>query len=176
MKEQKTITRQELITLLMGFDDTKQQPFVNVVMETPVRMNKTGNPYYDKVFKRSSCNYKLNIDYGQRVNNNSQKEGIETPFEVGEMKGKKHISKCVCIDTKTETTHYLMLERFNEIQPKNEYIMDGNPIEKQLFEGYMTKVYESKSQEQERKVMVITPKIDNIKQMSFDGIQYTIEG
>jgi hypothetical protein len=176
MKEIVNITRQELITLLMNFDETKHQPFVNVVMETPVRMIKTGNPYYERIFKKSSCNYKLNVDYGKRVNNNITKEGIEENFEVGEMKGKKHISKCVCVDTKTETTHYLMLERFDEINPQNEYLMEGNLIEKTLFEPFMTKVYENKSQPQERKVMVITPKIDNIKEMSFGGFKYIIEG
>ena len=68
-----------------------------------------------------------------------------------------------------------MLERFDEIKPTNEYIFEGNEIEKQLFEGYMTKVYESQKQEQERKVMVITPKLENIKEISLNGIHYTIE-
>src|ERR1019366_6461856 len=165
MKTELKITHQELLTLLMNFDETKQQPFVNVGMITPVRMLKTNNPYYEKVFKKSSCNYKLNIDYKQSIDNNSVKEGIEQNFQVEEMKGKKHISKCVCIDTKTETTHYLMLERFDEIQPQVEYVMEGNPILKQLFEGYMNKVYVSQKQEQEKKVMVITPKIENIYEM-----------
>ena len=176
MKEVKHITRQELITLLKNFDETTEQPFVNVVMETPVKMLKTGNPYYDRIFKRSSCNYKLNVDYGKRVNNNMTKEGIEENFEVGEMKGKKHISKCVCVDTKTEQTYYVMLERFTEIKPQNEFFFEGNPIEKTLFENYMTKVYDNNSQPQERKVMVITPKIENIREMSFNGFKYVIEG
>jgi hypothetical protein len=67
-----------------------------------------------------------------------------------------------------------MLERFDEIKPTNEYICEGNQIEKQLFESFMTKVYESQKQEQERKVMVITPKIENIREISLNGIHYTI--
>ena len=176
MKEVKHITRQELITLLTNFDETTQQPFVNVVMETPVKMLKTGNPYYDRVFKKSSSNYKLNVDYGKRVNNNMDKENVDGEFQVGEMKGKKHISKCLCVDTKTEETYYVMLERFDEIKPQTEYLMEGNPIDKTVIEPFMTKVYENKSQPQERKVMVITPKIDNIREMSFNGFKYIIEG
>jgi hypothetical protein len=40
----------------------------------------------------------------------------------------------------------------------------------------MTKVYESQKQEQERKVMVITPKIENIKEISLNGTKYEIIG
>ena len=172
MKTQMTIGQQELITLL----STIEKPtFTNIVMETKVRMNKTNNPYYDKVVKRSKCNYSLGVNYENRVNKNEKKEGLEGNFETEKPSGKTHISKCLLIDDKTQSVHYVMLERFDEIKPTNEYIFEGNEIEKQLFEGYMTKVYESQKQEQERKVMVITPKIENIKEISLNGVHYTIE-
>ena len=38
----------------------------------------------------------------------------------------------------------------------------------------MNKVYERQKQEQERKGMVITPKIENIKEISLNGIHYNI--
>lgn len=166
-----TIGQQELITLL----STIEKPtFTNVVMETKVRMNKTNNPYYDKVVKRSKCNYSLGVNYENRVNNNEKKEGLEGNFETEKPSGKTHVSKCLLIDDKTQSTYYVMLERFDEIKPTNEYIFEGNEIEKQLFEGYMTKVYESQKQEQERKVMVITPKLENIKEISLNGTHYVI--
>lgn len=167
-----TVNQQELITLL---NEVKSSTFVNVVMETKVRMNKTGNPYFDKVIKRSSSNYLMGNDYEKRVQSNEKKEGLEPNFEVEEMKGKKHISKVVCVDTKTESVHYLMVERFDETKPTNEYFCEGNTIEKVLFESFMTKVYESQKQEQERKVMVITPKIENIREISFGGNKYIVE-
>ena len=166
-----TIGQQELITLL----STIEKPtFTNVVMETKVRMNKTNNPYYDKVVKRSKCNYSLGVNYENRVNNNEKKEGLEGNFETEKPSGKTHVSKCLLIDDKTQSTYYVMLERFDEIKPTNEYIFEGNEIEKQLFEGYMTKVYESQKQEQGRKVMVITPKLENIKEISLNGTHYVI--
>ena len=166
-----TIGQQELITLL----STIEKPtFTNVVMETKVRMNKTNNPYYDKVVKRSKCNYSLGVNYENRVNNNEKKEGLEGNFETEKPSGKTHVSKCLLIDDKTQSTYYVMLERFDEIKPTNEYIFEGNEIEKQLFEGYMTKVYESQKQEQERKVMVITPKLENIIEISLNGTHYVI--
>jgi hypothetical protein len=39
----------------------------------------------------------------------------------------------------------------------------------------MTKVYESQKQEQERKVMVITPKLENIREISLNGVHYEID-
>jgi hypothetical protein len=137
-------------------------------------MNKTNNPYFDKVIKRSKGNFLMGNDYGTRVITNEKKEGFEGNFEVEEMKGKKHVSKVVCVDTKTESVFYLMVERFDEIKPKVEYIFEGNEIEKTLFESFMTKVYESQKQVQERKVNVLTYKIENIKEISFGKEKYKV--
>jgi hypothetical protein len=171
-KETKKINQQELITLL----STIEKPtFTNIVMETKVRMNKTNNPYYEKVIKRSKCNYSLGVNYESRVNNNEVKEGLEGNFETEKPKGKTHISKCLLVNDTDNSTYYVMLERFDEIKPTNEYIFEGNEIDKQLFESYMTKVYESQKQEQERKVMVITPKLENIREISLNGVHYEID-
>lgn len=170
------ISKTELIGLLNGIE---KSTFVHLLTETKVRMNKTGNPYFDRIVKKSSCNYLMGNDYGKRVIVNGEKEGIpseENTFEVEEMKGKKHVSKVVCIDTKTESVYYLMVERFDEISPKVEYVCEGNPIEKQLFESYMVKVSESKKQPQERKVKVLTFKIDSIKEISFGKEKYQVVG
>jgi hypothetical protein len=67
-----------------------------------------------------------------------------------------------------------MLERFDEIKPTNEFIFEGNEIDKQLFQDFMVKYTESVKQEQERKVSVITPKIENIKEISLNGMKYII--
>jgi hypothetical protein len=137
-------------------------------------MNKTNNPYYNKVVKRSKCNYSLGVNYENRVINNYTKEGIESTFETEKPSGKTHISKCLLVSDKDNSVHYVMLERFDEIKPTNEFIFEGNEIDKQLFQDYMVKYTESQKQEQDRKVMVITPKIENIKEMSINGTKYII--
>lgn len=165
------ITQNELLEIL---NSVEKSTFVNLVTETKVRMNKTGNPFFDKVTKKSKSNFLIGNDYGIRVTNNEKKEGIEGNFEVEEMKGKKHVSKCVCIDTKTESVYYLMVERFDEIKPQVEYTFEGNSIEKTLFESYMVKVSESKKQVQEKKVSVLTFKISNIKEISINKEKYQV--
>ena len=170
----KQITKSQLIEILNGVE---KSTFINLTTETKVRMNKTGNPYYDRVIKRSKCTFLIGNEYWKRVIVNGEKEGIskeENTFEVEEMKGKKHISKCVCVDTKTESKYYLSVERFNEIKPKIEFLFEGNPIEKELFESYLVKVTESQKQEQERKVNWLTYGIDSIKQITINKEQYEV--
>jgi hypothetical protein len=174
-KETKVISQSEVVNLLGNYE---KKSFINVVTDTLVRMNKTGNPYYNLVHKHSSRNYLINSDYLKRVIKEGEKEGIseeENTFEVEDMKGKKRVKNSVCIDTKTEQTYYLFLELFDEVKPQVEYTCEGNPIDKQLFESYLVKVSESKKQPQERKVKVITPKIENIKSFTLEGVKYIVE-
>ena len=165
------ITVNELLNLL---NQIEKPTFVHITMETEVRMNKKDNPYFGRVKKVTSGNYLLCSDYEQRVNNNSEKEGQERTFKSELPKGKKHISKCVLVDTKTESVHYVMLERFDEIKTKVSYYMDGNEIEKQLISDWLRSSYKSKKQTQERKVMVFTPKLTNIREISIDKMKYTV--
>lgn len=166
------ITKGQLVGIL---NQVNVPTFTNVLMKTPVRMNKTGNPYFGQIVKITKGNYLIGSDYEKRVNNNYEKEGMERTFVVEPPKGKEHISKCVLVDTKTRTTHYLMMERFDEIHPKVEYQMiDGTSIEKQLFESFLVKVSENQKQEQERKVLPLTPKISNILEITLNGVKYEV--
>jgi hypothetical protein len=147
--------------------------FINVTMLTDVRMNKTNNPFFGRVKKLSSCNYLTGVNYEGRVKTNMEKEGLNPDsFQVEKPSGKSHVSPCVLVDDKTGGTFYLMVERFDEIQPKVEFLMDGDVIGKELFESYMVKVSESKKQEQDRKVMVLTPKVENIVSFTLNGTKY----
>ena len=145
-------------------------------MSTEVRMNKTNNPFFGQVRKISNCNYLIGNDYESRVNSNEEKEGLEGDFVSLKPSGKSHVSKCVLVDDKTGLTHYLMVERFDEIQPKVTYIQDGiGEILKEQFENFLVKTSDTSRQDQERKVMVITPKIENIREMSLNGVHYVVE-
>lgn len=174
----------ELVGVLMNIESGT---FVNIEMFTDVRMNKTGNPFFGKVKKYSSCNYLVGNSYQDRVNSNIKKEnetdGTGQSFKSEKPKGQTHVSKCVLVDDKTGQTHYLMVERFNEIKPQtclmdndfNPYIKDKmDETQRELFEQFVEqrKVYESKKQPQERKVMVLTPKVKNILSITIDKIKY----
>jgi hypothetical protein len=171
-KQTLNVSVPELVEILKQVD---KSTFVSLTTETEVRMNKTGNPYFGQVKKLSTCNYLMGNDYETRVNSNEVKEGLNGTFESLKPSGKHHVSKCVLIDDKTESVHYLMVERFDEITPKVEYKFNGNPIDKMLFQDFLVKTSGSSRQEQERKVMVITPKVESIKEMSLNGVHYIVE-
>ena len=86
MKDTITISQQELLTIL---NDVEKSTFVNLVIETEVRMRKTNNPYFGRVIKRSKCNYLIGNEYESRVQSNEVKEGMEGTFQSEPPKGKQ---------------------------------------------------------------------------------------
>lgn len=169
-----TVTVPELVEVLK---QVEKSTFVSLTTETEVRMNKTGNPLYGQVKKLSTCNYLMGNDYEDRVNNNEKKEGLDGDFQSMKPSGKHHVSKCVLIDDKTESVHYLMVERFDEIKPQVEYRKNGEPMNEtdlMIMNDFLVKSSGSSRQEQERKVMVITPKVESIKEMSLNGVHYVV--
>jgi hypothetical protein len=175
---EQTVSREKLIEILK---EVEKSTFINLVTETKVRMSKTGNDLFDKVFKRSSCRYLIGNDYEKRVNNNYTKEGVESTFQSEASKVGTHVSKCVLFNEKTGS-YYLQVERFDnkENSPIVDYFTLENgeekPIDKSQFEKFLPKIYESQKQEQDKKVMVITPKIENIKKISIDSEKYVVVG
>jgi hypothetical protein len=179
---EREVSVNEMITILKGVD---KSTFINVTMETIPNMVKTGNEFYDKlnksfsVRKLSTCNYLIGNDYETRVNSNEVKEGLEGNFESFKPSGKSHVSKCVLVDDKTQSIHYLMVERFDEISPIVEYRENGvrmDVVRLNLMKSFLVKVSETSRQDQERKVMVITPKIENIKECTLNGVHYIVNG
>lgn len=173
------VTFQELLNILLsiGVTRTLNNHFVNVVMTTTPSMNKTGNPYFGKVRKHSSRNYRFLIDYKKRVEKRTEQEsGVAIDYKVEKAKGKHHISPAVLMDDKTNTIHYLMLEFFPEVKASVTYSFEKETIDYAMFKDYLTKVSECKKQPQENKVMCITPMVQNIHSISLDGTKYVVEG
>lgn len=165
------VTVSELKNVLMGIDKGQ---FIHLWTETEVRMNKTGNPYYGQVTKISSRSYLTGCDYESRVNSNMTKEGLEPDFVTEKPSGKTHVSPCVLVSDKDETKFYLMVEHFNEVPPVVEYRYNGGTIEKTMFQDWSIKVSESKKQEQDRKVQVVTFLLTSIRKISVQGTTYVV--
>ena len=166
-----TIPRGNMITLL---NEVERPTFVHLVTETKVRMNKKGNPYHEQIVKCLSSNFYIGSEYEKRVNNNREKEGVETDFVSSPLSGKNHISKCVLTDTKTQTKFYVMCEWFKRSYPKVEYKYNGNSIDKQMFESYLVKRKESEKQQIENKVNIVTYLIESIKEIRMNRTRYIL--
>ena len=175
IKDTKSISKTEMLQIL---SEVEKSTFINLVTETSVRMNKTGNKYYNRIKKLSSCNFLTGNSYEDRVRSNEEKEGLTPDFVSKENSVGSHISKCVLFNQNTNS-YYLMVERFDEIKPQVEYkeITDEGEkiIEKMMFEDFMVKSSPIKTQDQERKVMVLSYKLDSIKEFSLGGVKYVVE-
>lgn len=165
------ITRPQMKTLFMGV--TKPE-MINLVTETFTTMNKTDNPYFGQIIKKSKCNFLLCTDYGKRVNNNRVKEDKEADFVPQAPKGKKHLSPCVLTDEKTETKLYLFVERFDEIKAQVQYYFNDEPIDKAMFQEFLPKSSGSNTQELDREVKPLTYLFDSIVGFSFRGRKFSV--
>lgn len=171
VKQTVKVTEQEMLTILMNVE---KSTFINVVSSTNVRMNKTNNPYFDKVKKLTKSNYLIGNEYETRVQTNEGKEGLEKSFESVESSVGVHVSKCVLFNEKLNT-YYLQYELFKESNPTTEFLFEGNQIEKELFESYLVKKSTTSRQTQERKVFFQTFKVSSINEFTLDGTHYIVE-
>jgi hypothetical protein len=179
MKTTTNITKQELITLLSTID---KPTFVNIVSTTNVKMNKEKtkegnkelNPYYNKVVKLRKGNFLIGSDYEKRVQTNDKKEGGEGNFQSKESSVGVHISKCVLYNERLNK-YYLSHEKFPQVKPTNEFIFEGNSIDKMIFDKWISDSNPYQNQPQEKKVEWTTLTIDNIKEISLEGTKYIIE-
>ena len=169
--ESKKITQQELLTLLMNVE---RPTFTNVVSETIPKMNKTGNPYFGKVVKKSKGNFFIGGSYEDMVNERMKKEGMEPTFESEKCSVGEHISKCVQYNENTKK-HYLQYFTFPTSKPKSTFEFEGNEIDKQLFESFMVKKSEKSRQPQENKHNPQSLTTTNIKEITRHGVHYEID-
>jgi hypothetical protein len=157
-------------------------PFVNLTYISPFnnwvkKCKEDGsiNPYWKEVTKETKKTYLPVVNYKGRNDGNRIKEGIEGEHELGVLKGKKHISKCLLTDLETETKLYIMVEQFQEIKPsKTIYRHNGNEIDKGLFEKWITFYDNYSGQEQDRKVEVLTLLLDRMERITINGQGYKI--
>jgi len=170
-KETKKITHEELLVLLMNVD---KPTFTNVVSEVFPKMNKTGNPYFGKLVKKSKGNYFIGGSYEDMVNKRMKKEGMEPTFESKECSVGTHISKCVQYNENTKK-HYLQYFTFETSKPKSTFEFEGNEIDKQLFESFMVKKSEKSRQPQDNKHQPQSLTTTNIKEITLEGVHYEVE-
>ncbi len=172
-KETKKITHEELLVLLMNVD---RPTFTNVVSQVIPKMNKTGNPYFGKVVKKSKGNYFIGGTYEDMVNKRMVTEGMEPTFESKECSVGQKVegSKCLQYNDNTKK-HYLQYFIFPTSKPKSTFEFEGNEIDKQLFESFMVKKSEKSRQPQENKHQPQSLTTTNIKEISLNGVHYEIE-
>jgi hypothetical protein len=158
----KVITRNDFRTILEGVNNPDMISFVSKV---PEKMNQyldywligeggkktknpnpTVNPFFESGVYNLSRKYKIitGFDYVKSVNRRLEKEGKESNFVGGFQNPDREvwfevISKGLVTDRKTHSKFYLRYQFCKDsVIGTPEHFYNGNPIEKQLFESYLT--------------------------------------
>lgn len=180
-KSRVQVSVEELVNII---DNVQGSPFVNIKMKTLHRevlkkskLDGSENPFYKEIFKVTEKTYKIVTNYEKRVHNNLVKEEKDpNDFEVQSPSGKKHLTNCILTDTKTETKRYIMVEWFPEVKGKTEYFHIDTPIEKVVFEKWISERENTNTKQGlDRNVTPITPDFDNILEMTFMGVRYVLQ-
>ena len=154
------VTREEMKNIL---SDVNSPQFISMVTNVPQKMNKwlnywlvdgngkksknpnpTPNPYMENGILNHSKKYKIitGFDYENSVNSRRKKEGKEENFVSGQ--GREVwfdvVSKGLVTDKKTGNKFYLRYQYQDDSTIGTpEYLHNGNPIEKQLFQDFLVK-------------------------------------
>jgi len=172
-KQTMNISYQELITLLMG---VKRPTFTHILSKTKPKMNKTNNIYYDKVEKISKGTYFIGGNYEDMVNTRMFKEGLEPNFESKECSVGQKVEGSICLQFNDNLNrHYLQYFTFPTSHIKSEYIFMGNPIEKVMFEDFLSKSSTTSRQPQENKHKPKSFTCTNIREITLEGVHYIID-
>lgn len=168
-----TITRSELKNLL----STVNSPmFISMVSDTEVKMRKTHNPYVG--VRKVSEKYKIvtGFDYDRSVDERQKREGVDqidtNPTERPQWFSL--ISKGLVVDNKTGEKFYLRYQYLPDSTLSSEYIFNGDPIEKQLFEDFVIQSSNYENQGLENPLRFQVCDLRNILEISIMGNHYVL--
>lgn len=142
-----------------------------IVANTVPKMNKTGNPYYDRIHKISNTQTFVNFVYGKAVNKRRAKESKVPDFVPSERVWGERIKGTPLVTYKDKLYVEAMCLNSLETVYINE---DGIAVEKETLKPYLVKARASNTQDLNTEVYVRDYKLDNIVQMTINGYVLTV--
>ena len=164
--------------------------FASIIQETSPRMNKTNNPFFGKVTKRTTATIMLGNNYGNAVNNRINKnvqsgqsngEGTNVPFVAEAPKGRewlKGFENLILVGNTQNTQGKLYLRTYHNLAKSNtvsEFYLDGvkmNEKDIEAMQEFMPKASYSKKQasfglDEKDQVQVRDIILDNVCELKF---------
>lgn len=166
-----------IIDLQVKLSQIRTATFATVTYLTDPSMNKTGNPFYGRLKKKTTANVTLNFIYANSVNKvrNKESEELEVPtFVPHARKWGERIQGTTLVQHKNEI---YVEARFTNKPSKVEYYLDGALIEKSeiamhLKEANSNAAHQGVSEENE--VILRDIKLSNIAEIKMGGEHYVI--
>ncbi len=177
----KTLTEAGLIELL---DSTSRAEFVTLQTKTKPDMNKTGNPYYDKVAKDftirkiSSVNGIVHWSYSNAVNNQREREGWnQEEFEPQARTWGERLSAKSCIIAHKGKDgilrHYLEM-KVEKTLGHNYVSLQGTLLNKADIQPFLNMHVQPATQETLKEIFLRDYRLDSIKAITLRGTDYVI--
>ena len=138
--------------------------------------NPTRNPYYDEGIINHSRKVQINtgFDYVKSVNRRLENEGKESDFE-GQDNWFEVISKGLVTDKSTRTKLYFRYQYLNTSTQDQEFLFQGNQIEKTLFESFMSESTKYENQGFYNPLQFQVCDLNNILKITIGGTTYERE-
>lgn len=174
VKDLQRISSQELILQLSSVVGSQ---FVSVITETEPRMRKTNNPYNGNVIKRSVQNGLVNFQYDEGVKRRLAKEGKDpNEFESGTswhepVKLNGRLTP-FCRHKKTGDLYF----RYQLHNSRSQFFNKntGDEISKDALTPFLYDSDSYKNQGLDEPLMIITPKLSSIKEITFGGKRFIL--
>lgn len=168
-KEIVLVNDQELVRVLMHL---KGATPATIVATTVEKMNKTNNPFFERVTKKQRSNVFINFDYAAAVNKRLVKEGKEPDFVAHKRPWGERLPGSPIIFHKN--TYYLEAGYLTKNTPTVEYFLDGVLTDKSVFETFLTEKKSTSRQgvSDENEVVLRDLKITSIDEITVNGKTY----
>lgn len=166
MSEIVNVNLDSLVKALMTIKGATPATFEAI---TDVKMNKTNNPYYERVTKKQKSNVFINFNYANAVNKQLTKEGKEADFVPQPRKWGVKVPGTPLV---LHDGAYYLEARFLNNEPKVEYLVDGVPTDKAVLETYLPAKKQSKSQGTDQEIIIRAFKIESMRSITFGGKTY----
>lgn len=171
----KIITRAQLLEILLNL---KGATFATLTLSTDPKMvqkdrvTKEANPYFGRVRKVARHNVCINSSYENSVNNQRVREGGQKDFVAQERAWGVHISPAII---EHKGNHYLHSKLEKTLDTL--YVDDqGKEVDLAVLQPYLPKVYESKTQDLDKEVIVFSPSIENVIFANMLGEEFQVVG
>jgi len=165
----KKLSQEELKRLLA---EKRGTTFVGLITETVPQMRKTNNPWHGRVTKRSEVNGAIGWIYGNSVNYQREREGLESDFTAFPRTWGTRVAGTPLVEHKGKT--YLELKVESTREPIY-YLDDGSEIDVEKLRVFFPKQKKSARQEVEKEIILRDYSLVNIKEIAIDKNRFEVK-
>ena len=180
-----TITRNELVEKMINLRNGSHT-FGSIVVGNEPKMNKGGNPFYNRVTKLAKWSFGVNTDYYTKVINEMVRQGLDTSTLTKEPSNYVRYnekSNCPILRLKSDTSKlYLSVYPNKEGVSFVEYYIDNvlaTELETEQVKSWVGDNKPSAKQSElgisaEREIKIRTIKLDSIVAITLEGVTYKV--